>query len=65
VVVTTYNPHVRLLSPELLWLVGTTEVYSGAGADIVMESISLADPDPGGPAQEKTSSGFFCKFGWG
>ena len=31
----------RLLSPEFLWLVGTTEVYSGPGADIVMESISL------------------------
>src|ERR1022692_1309691 len=39
-VVTTYNHHLRLLSPELLWLVGTTEVYSGLGADIVMESIS-------------------------
>ena len=24
-----------------LWLVGTTKVYSGVGADIVMESISL------------------------
>jgi hypothetical protein len=24
-----------------LWLVGTTKVYSGIGADIVMESISL------------------------
>jgi hypothetical protein len=40
-VVTTYNPHVRLLSPELLWLVGTTKVYPGVGADIVMESIAL------------------------
>ena len=32
-----YNQHVRLLSPEP-WLVGTTQVYSGTGADIVMES---------------------------
>jgi len=24
-----------------LWLVGTTKVYSGIGADIVMESITL------------------------
>jgi hypothetical protein len=28
-----------------LWLVGTTKVYSGIGADIVMESITLIDPD--------------------
>jgi hypothetical protein len=34
-VVTTYNPHVRLLSPGP-WLVGTTKVYPGVGADIVM-----------------------------
>jgi hypothetical protein len=34
---------VRLLSPGP-WLVGTTKVYSGVGADIVMESISLIDP---------------------
>jgi hypothetical protein len=40
-VVTTYNHHGRFLSPELLWLVSTTEVYSGLGADIVMKSISL------------------------
>jgi hypothetical protein len=33
-----YNQHVRLLSPEP-WLVGTTKVYSGLGADIVMESL--------------------------
>jgi hypothetical protein len=39
-VVTTYNPHVRLLSPGP-WLVGTTKVYPGVGADIVMESITL------------------------
>src|SRR5208283_274218 len=33
---------VRLLSPGP-WLVGTTKVYSGVGADIVMESITLID----------------------
>jgi len=38
-VVTTYNDHVRLLSPGP-WLVGTTKVYPGVGADIVMESIT-------------------------
>src|SRR6516165_8892827 len=43
VIVTTYNQHVRLLSPEP-WLVGTTQAYSGVGADIVMESISLKSP---------------------
>jgi hypothetical protein len=32
---------VRLLSPGP-WLVGTTKVYSGVGADIVMESIAIA-----------------------
>src|SRR6266576_371922 len=37
-VVTTYNHHVRLLSPGP-WLV-TTKVYPGVGADIVMESIT-------------------------
>src|ERR1017187_2314484 len=42
-VVTTYNPHVRLLSPGP-WLVGTTKVYPDVGADIVMESITLSDP---------------------
>jgi hypothetical protein len=40
VIVTTYNQHVRLLSPEP-WLVSTTKAYSGVGADIVMESITL------------------------
>src|SRR6202165_6285942 len=40
--VTSYNPHVRLLSPGP-WLVGTTKVYPGVGADIVMESIALTD----------------------
>jgi hypothetical protein len=39
-VIATYNPHVRLLSPGP-WLVGTTKVYPGVGADIVMESITL------------------------
>jgi hypothetical protein len=34
---------VRLLSPGP-WLVGATKVYSGVGADIVMESITLIDP---------------------
>jgi hypothetical protein len=33
---------VRLLSPGP-WLVGTTKAYSGVGADIVMESITLID----------------------
>ena len=33
---------VRLLSPGS-WLVGTTKVYSGVGADIVMESIALIE----------------------
>jgi hypothetical protein len=44
VIVTTYNQHVRLLSPEP-WLVSTTKAYSGVGADIVMESIALKTPD--------------------
>jgi hypothetical protein len=35
---------VRLLSPSLLVGFGTTKVYSGMGADIVMESITLIDP---------------------
>ena len=37
---------VRLLSPERSWLVAT-KVYSGLGADFVMESISLIDPVTG------------------
>src|SRR5438876_10302726 len=37
-IVTTYNDHVRLLSPEP-WLVSATKVYSGVGADNVMESL--------------------------
>src|SRR5207245_8668233 len=43
VIVTTYNDHVRLLSPEP-WLVSATKVYSGMGADIVMESLRLSKP---------------------
>src|SRR5436305_8611600 len=43
VIVTTYNDHVRLLSPEP-WLVSATKVYSGVGADIVMESLRLSKP---------------------
>src|SRR5437879_12480223 len=39
--VTTYNDHVRLLSPEP-WLASATKVYSGMGADIVMESLQCA-----------------------
>src|SRR5436309_15797646 len=38
VIVTTYNDHVRLRSPEP-WLASATKVYSGVGADIVMESL--------------------------
>src|SRR5205807_1350578 len=38
VIVTTYNDHVRLLSPEPR-LVSASKVYSGMGADIVMESL--------------------------
>jgi hypothetical protein len=34
---------VRLLSPEPFGWFGTTKVYSGIGADIVMESITLMD----------------------
>ena len=37
---------VRLLSPGP-WLVGTTKVYSGVGADIVMESLTLKIPQFG------------------
>src|SRR5207244_10230310 len=45
VIVTTYNDHVRLLSPEP-WLVSATKVYSGVGADIVMESLHSFDRVP-------------------
>src|SRR5437867_12912042 len=37
VIVTTYNDHVRLLSPEP-WLVSATKVYSCVGAGIGMRS---------------------------
>jgi len=43
-IVTTYNDHVRLLSPEP-WLVSATKVYSGVGADIVMESFHNPRPE--------------------
>jgi glycosyltransferase involved in cell wall biosynthesis len=39
-VVTTYNDHLRLLSPEPL-VVSTTKVYAGVGADIVMGSLRV------------------------
>src|SRR5437667_6132719 len=42
-IVTTYNDHVRLLSPEP-WLASATKVYSGVGADIVMESLHQQPP---------------------
>jgi hypothetical protein len=38
---------VRLLSPGP-WLVGTTKVYPGVGADIVMESITLINKTASG-----------------
>jgi hypothetical protein len=44
VVICSYNDHVRLLSPSPLVGFSTTKVYSGIGADIVMESISLKSP---------------------
>ena len=44
----SYNDHVRLFLPSLLVGFSTTKVYSGIGADIVMESISLIDPATGG-----------------
>src|SRR5271169_4504724 len=37
---------VRLLSPSPLVGFSTTQVYSGIGADIVMESITLKTPAP-------------------
>jgi len=37
-IITTYNPHVRLLSPEP-WLVGTTKSLLGRWSRIVMESL--------------------------
>src|ERR1700722_16735229 len=48
VVIASYNHHVRLLSPErsLVGLIAT-KVYSGTGADIVMESIALITASQG------------------
>jgi hypothetical protein len=40
VVITTYNQHVRLLSPEPFGGLAITKVYSGVGADIVRKSIT-------------------------
>ena len=44
-----------LLSPGP-WLVGTTKVYSGVGADIVMESITLKTGPCWGPSTKLTFS---------
>src|SRR5215472_10167668 len=43
VVIASYNDHCPALSflPEPFWLVSTTKAYSGIGAGVVMESISL------------------------
>jgi hypothetical protein len=38
-IVTTYNQHVRLLSSEPFGWFALPKVYSGLGADIVMESL--------------------------
>ena len=35
-----------LAVPQFFWLVCTTKVYSGVGADIVMESITFVDLMP-------------------
>jgi hypothetical protein len=35
----SYNDHVRLLSPEPVGWLSHHQLYSGVGADIVMESI--------------------------
>jgi len=56
VIVTTYNQHVRLLSPEP-WLVGTTKDYSGLGADIVMESIATSS------ISQMTMLAMYCGLG--
>ena len=39
VIITTYNDHVRLLSPEPSWLALAPPTLLGPGADIVMESL--------------------------
>jgi hypothetical protein len=43
-VIDSYNDHVRLLSPEPVGWFWHHQLYSGLGADIVMESISLRTP---------------------
>jgi hypothetical protein len=54
---------VRLLSPGP-WLVGTTKVYSGVGADIVMESITLiTDEQPGDRLNQRLAHGRIRRFG--
>jgi hypothetical protein len=40
-----YNDHVRLLSPEPVGWLSHHQLYSDVGADIVMELITLIDPD--------------------
>src|SRR5215510_2455768 len=52
VVITSYNQHVRLLSPSLPGCFGTTKSTRGLGAGIVMESISLRTRE----GQTRTSS---------
>src|ERR1700746_2623896 len=42
VIIQSYNQHIGSFLPSLFWLVCTTKVYSGVGADIVMESIAQA-----------------------
>jgi len=39
----SYNDHVRLLSPEPVGWIQHHQLYSGVGADIVMESITRFD----------------------
>ena len=41
VIIASYNDHCPALSTRALRLVATTKVYSGAGAGVVMESITL------------------------
>ena len=43
VVVCSYNDHCSAPFSRAFWLVGTTKVYSGIRADIVMQSIKLID----------------------
>jgi hypothetical protein len=40
VVICSYNDHCSAPFSRAFWLVRTTKVYSGLGADIVMESIT-------------------------